>query len=72
MLITLIIRQKGKSQNGCYKKTKPTKFSGKLKMVCFDLPFFLITDDPCSLLLFGIEQEAQTDLTSNKVIINKQ
>ena len=32
------MRQKGKSQNGCYKKTKHTKCSEHL-------PFCLITDD---------------------------
>ena len=26
---SLVIWQKGKSQNGCYKKTKPAKFSEK-------------------------------------------
>ena len=30
-----VIRQKGKSQNGCFKKTKHVKFSEKIDVLCF-------------------------------------
>ena len=37
MDISSLIKQKGKLQNGCYKKTKHTKFSEKLNFTCMSV-----------------------------------
>ena len=47
-------------------------------MLCFlvtpvlRFALFLITNDKCSVILFGFEEEAQTDLTSNVTIKNSK
>ena len=41
-MISSLIRQKGESQNGCFKKTKHVKFSGKFGLLCFHETLVLI------------------------------